>query len=167
MKAVRQISLAMGVHSRRIDRESGLTVPQLIVLTCVRDLGEVTSRSISVAAHLSPPTVGGILDKLETKGFIERYRSERDRRIVHTRLTQSGKDALSAAPSLIGDGFKAGFRAMDAARRSEAITVLQTIAGFALSDHAKVNTDMVQPGHDPPLTTDPENLTKTIPTEAT
>src|SRR5690606_10477736 len=96
---MRRIARAFELHSRRLAREFDLTLPQHIVLACVRDLGEVTSRAISEEADVSPATVVGILDKLEAKGLIQRYRSTRDRRIVHTRITQKGEETLALAPA--------------------------------------------------------------------
>src|SRR5690554_4985244 len=89
-RSIRRIARAIEIQSRLIDREVGLTLPQLVVLLCVHRLGEVTSRAISREAELSPATVVGILDNLELKGLITRYRSGIDRRIVHTRLTEKG-----------------------------------------------------------------------------
>ena len=88
--ALRRIAHATELHSRRIDRDLGLTLPQLSVLCCIRDLGEVTSRSIARAAHISPATVVVILDRLEAKGMIRRERSLLDRRVVHARMTEAG-----------------------------------------------------------------------------
>ena len=105
LRAIRRLARALDVHSSRINRESGLTLPQLVVLTCARDLGEVTSRAIAVAADLSAPTVNGILDKLEAKGLIQRYRSASDRRVVHARLTDRGAALLANAPPPMGDAF--------------------------------------------------------------
>ena len=54
LKAIRRLARAVDLNSRRIDRQVGLTLPQLVVLRCVRELGEVTSRAISAQADLSP-----------------------------------------------------------------------------------------------------------------
>ncbi|WP_343079109.1 MarR family transcriptional regulator [Ostreiculturibacter nitratireducens] len=136
LKAVRRLSRALDMHSSRINRESGLTLPQLIVLTCIRDLGQVTSRAISIAADLSAPTVVGILDNLEAKGLIERYRSETDRRIVHTRLTDRGRHLLEEAPSPMGDAFEARFMALGEDQRRALLSALMTTAEMVGSDEA-------------------------------
>ena len=128
LKSLRRIVRALDMHSRRIDREIGLTLPQLVVLQCIRDLGEVTGRAISEEADLSPPTVVGVLDKLEAKGLIQRYRSARDRRIVHTRLTDRGALALAASPSPLGERFEARFMALPAPERR---ALLDALAGLA------------------------------------
>ena len=140
-KAMRRISRALDVHSRRIDKEIGLTLPQLVVLTCVRDLGEVISRAISKEADLSPPTVVGILDKLEAKGMIERYRSPQDRRIVFTRLTENGRLALEQAPPPIGKAFQRGFLALEPACREDIVGAFETVAGLIETD---TSDDMAQ-----------------------
>lgn len=127
VKLIRRLARMLDVQSRRIDRDVGLTLPQLIVLQCVQDLGEVTSRAISLEADLSPPTVVGILDKLEAKGFIRRYRSERDRRIVHTSLTDEGKRILKRIPSILGDSFDGRFLGLPDARRKSVIEGLELI----------------------------------------
>jgi DNA-binding MarR family transcriptional regulator len=131
MKAIRRLSRAMDLQSRAIHRVSGLTLPQLVVLQCVRDLGEVTGRAVSEAADLSPPTVVGILDKLEAKGLIVRYRSTRDRRIVHTRLTPGGAALLARSPSPLGDRFEAGFMALNRDERHEIVLAMQKAAALA------------------------------------
>lgn len=131
LKSFRRISHALDVQSRQINRAVGLTLPQLVVLGCVRDLGEVTSRAISREADLTPATVVGILDKLEAKGLIERYRSTRDRRIVHTRLTEAGLQALDAAPPPLGYAFEAAFQGLSTAEQRRMVDAFLQAASLA------------------------------------
>jgi DNA-binding MarR family transcriptional regulator len=134
LKSIRRIARAVDIQSRRSDREIGLTLPQLVVLTCVRDLGEVTGRAISEEADLSPATVVGILDKLEAKRLIERYRSTTDRRVVHTRLTAAGAVALARAPGPFGPGFERAFRALGREARHEILRAFHRVAELAAPD---------------------------------
>jgi DNA-binding MarR family transcriptional regulator len=132
LKAFRRIARAFDIQSRRIDREVGLTIPQLVVLTCIGEMGEVTSRAISAQADLSPPTVVGILDKLEAKGLIDRYRSARDRRIVHARLTPQGAEALAKAPPPLGERFEREFAAMAPGEQRALVADLDRLAALLL-----------------------------------
>ncbi len=132
--SARQIARLMDVQSRRIDREVGLTLPQLIVLQCVQDLGEVTSRTIADAAAMSPPQVVGILDKLEAKGLIHRYRSSVDRRVVHTGLTRDAVASLAAAPEPLGERFAERFLALPAERRTAILAALATVSDLAFTN---------------------------------
>lgn len=101
MKAIRVIAQAIDTRSKAVSRASGLTIPQIVVLQAVRARGAVTTSLLSRHCDVSPGTVVSILDKLEERGFVERYRNAEDRRIVHTRLTPSGAVALDQAPSLL------------------------------------------------------------------
>lgn len=127
-RSMRRIAHAMEVHSRRIDREMGLTLPQLAVLSCIGNLGEVTNRAIAREASLSPPTVVGILDKLEAKGMIERQRSRADRRIVHARMTEAGRRAVMNAPAPAGEEFRRRFLGLDVQRRAGIVEAFATVA---------------------------------------
>jgi DNA-binding MarR family transcriptional regulator len=128
LKAARRVARAFDIQSRRVDREIGLTIPQFVVLACVGDLGEVTSKAVSDEAGLSPPTVVGILDKLAAKGLIERYRSQRDRRIVHASVTEKGRATLDAAPALLGEGFQRRFSALPVTEREALLSALGRLA---------------------------------------
>ena len=132
--AARQIARLMDVQSRRIDREVGLTLPQLIVLQCIGDLGEVTSRTVAATAGMSPPQVVGILDKLEAKRLIHRYRSTVDRRVVHTGLTEKGTTILKAAPEPLGERFASRFLALPAERRAAILAALAMVSDLAADD---------------------------------
>lgn len=125
---LRRIIRSVDLQSRHVARTVGLTIPQLIVLQAVRDLGEVTSTTLSAHASLSPATVTTILDKLELRKLVERYRSASDRRVVHTRLTEEGAAALGKAPPLLQESFVRQFDGLDAARQDALLAALGEIA---------------------------------------
>lgn len=114
VRSIRRIAQAVDVRSREIARTTGLTLPQLLVLQSIRALGEVSTRQISREAAMSPPTVVDVLDRLEARGLIQRYRSTVDRRVVHARLTEAGSDALRDAPGLLRPGSLAQLSALPA-----------------------------------------------------
>jgi len=142
-RSLRRIAHATEVHSRRIDRQLGLSLPQLSVLSCVRDLGSgVTSRAIAAAAHLSPPTVVGILDKLEMKGMIRRERSHEDRRVVHARLTEIGAKALSTYPMPAGEAFRTAFLVLDPEERARILHAFDRVAGMMETAIPQLQTEL-------------------------
>jgi DNA-binding MarR family transcriptional regulator len=91
-------------------------------------LGEVTANRLSARVSVSPATLVTILDKLEARALIQRYRSEVDRRIVHTRLTAEGAAALATAPPLLDAAFVEAFVALPADRQ---VTILDALAELA------------------------------------
>jgi DNA-binding MarR family transcriptional regulator len=128
LAAIRRIVHGVDSHSKQVGRASGVTVPQLVVLSAIRRLGEVTSGRISEAASLSPATVTTILDKLEARGFVERYRSGQDRRVVHSRLTAAGAELLDAAPPFLHERFASRFATLADARKAEIVAAIEDVA---------------------------------------
>jgi DNA-binding MarR family transcriptional regulator len=130
LSALRRIIRATDLHSRQLARDTGLTTPQAVVLQAVRDCGEVTTGQLSRRVSLSQATVTTILDRLESRGLVERYRSNADRRIVHSRLTRQGRTILRQAPPLLHERFAAAFQQLSPARQSRLLATLDEVAAM-------------------------------------
>lgn len=130
VKAIRVIAQAIDTRSKSMARLSGLTIPQAVLLAAVRDLGEVTTNGLSRHVDLSPGTVVSILDKLEERGFIERYRSPTDRRIVHSRLTDAGAEILARAPGLLPGETVAAIAALPEPERKKLVAAFRSVASM-------------------------------------
>lgn len=126
--AIRRIVHAVDRHSKTVEKAAGLTLPQLVVLAAIRAQGEVTSARLSAAVSLSPATVTMILEKLEARGLIERYRNLTDRRVVHSRLTATGAGVLARAPRFLHERFVARFAQLPAARQEAILRALDEVA---------------------------------------
>lgn len=130
LTAIRRVVHVVDSHSKRVERTVGLTLPQLVVLAAIRLLGEVTTGRLSKAVSLSQATVTTVLDKLETKEMVERYRNTVDRRVVHARLSAYGREVLAAAPPLFAEPFAARFARLPEARRRELVDALEELAAM-------------------------------------
>jgi DNA-binding MarR family transcriptional regulator len=111
-RSLRRIMRAVDVHSRRLAAEFMITGPQLLCLQTLHDDGPLTTSALAKLIHLSSSTAVGILDRLEQKGWVQRERSDRDRRIVLVHITASGEEFLAAAPSLLQERLAAGLQAL-------------------------------------------------------
>jgi DNA-binding MarR family transcriptional regulator len=103
LQALRQIIREVDLHSRQLLRQHKITGPQLVSLLTVAKYEPVTANAIAGHIHLSPSTVIGILDRLETKGLIRRDRDLKDRRLIQVTLTEQGKVLASDGPSPLQD----------------------------------------------------------------
>jgi len=130
VKAIRVIAQAIDTRSKSMARLSGLTIPQVVLLAAVRDLGEVTTNGLSRHVDLSPGTVVSILDKLEERGFVERYRSPTDRRIVHSRLTEAGAEILARAPGLLPSETVDAIAALPQPERKRLVAAFRSVASM-------------------------------------
>ncbi len=149
-KAIRRIVRANDLQSRAAVKLCGLTSAQLVICRGVSKLGEVTTKALSAYADLSAATVVTILDNLEERGIIERYRSTADRRIVHTRLTSKGEAALADAPRPLGEITLSRLQALDPASRRALIASAVQLADLvdASTEPVAAALGTIAPGDD-------------------
>jgi DNA-binding MarR family transcriptional regulator len=105
--SLRRIIRAVDIYSRRLNREVGLTSPQLICLQSVVQGRDLTLSMLTQDVSLSGSTVTGIVDRLEHKGLLVRERSTADRRKVYLKPTAAGVEIAKSSPSLLQDKFSA------------------------------------------------------------
>lgn len=132
--ALRQIIRAVDLHSRRLVDEIGLTGPQLVTLQVAARLAPISTTALARAVHLSNPTMTGILTRLEKRAFIERRRSDADRRSVTIDVTPTGQAILEQAPSLLQDRFREELRRLEAWEQQMTLATLQRVARMMGAD---------------------------------
>lgn len=128
--AIRKIIRATDIHSRQLTKTVGLTAPQLLVLQAIHHLGAVAISRLSSEVSLSQATVTTILDRLEKRGYVARQRSDRDKRVVHALLTDSGRAALESAPTPLQEAFSVRFERLEDWEQSQILSALQRVAAM-------------------------------------
>jgi MarR family transcriptional regulator, organic hydroperoxide resistance regulator len=78
---------------------SELSHAQFELLIELDERGELPAGELAAAARLTPATVTQMLDHLAACGHVERVRSETDRRVVVSRLTEQGLAKIEAKRS--------------------------------------------------------------------
>lgn len=91
VKTLKQIGDYIKENVKEEFAEMNLTGSQGMVVGTLAHNGEMKISDISKKMGLSNSTVSGIIDRLEKQGFVERVRSEEDRRIVLVRITPEFK----------------------------------------------------------------------------
>jgi DNA-binding MarR family transcriptional regulator len=103
---------------------------------------------------LSPSTVVGILDRLETKGLILRQRSTKDRRVVLVELTDAGRRLVSDAPSPLQDRLTEGLGMLPKAEQQEIAAALDKVVSLMeareIDASPILETGPILQGPDPP-----------------
>jgi MarR family transcriptional regulator, organic hydroperoxide resistance regulator len=82
------------LRGRETRRDGSLSDAQYGLLFGLREQDEVSSGELATLANLSPATATQMLDALAAAGLVRRARSERDRRVVLTSLTERGHALL-------------------------------------------------------------------------
>jgi len=127
LRSLRRIFHAVDRHSRRLARIHGLTEPQAICLNAVNRAGELNPGQLARTVSLSPPTVTGILDRLERRDLIRRERTARDKRQVVVCLTDEGRSLLANSPPPLQERFTQRLTEMPVSRQRKIASSLNDV----------------------------------------
>jgi DNA-binding MarR family transcriptional regulator len=102
---IRRILRSINLESKRIQKDFGISIPQLLCLTCLgREKGyQATHKQLAEYLNLNSSTVTGIINRLEKKGLIARLPKAGDRRTTCVALTSAGYKLLKNSPNLLHD----------------------------------------------------------------
>lgn len=106
---LRSISQHMDIHSRSLQKQVGVTAPQLSILMALAHESPLPVSEISKRVHLSAATISTTTDRLVKGGLIERQRSLEDRRKVYLHLTAKGREVLASGSSPLPANFITNF----------------------------------------------------------
>lgn len=126
--ALRRVIRATDLHSKYLEKTTGLTAPQILLLQAISTMGQATIGELANKISLSQATVTTILDRLEKRHLITRKRSEQDKRKVHAYLTEEATSALITAPLPLQDQFTQQFNDLQEWEKTMIISSLQRVA---------------------------------------
>jgi homoprotocatechuate degradation regulator HpaR len=89
MALLRARELTMG-YFRPMLNEHGLTEQQWRVIRVLQEYGELEFHDLSRVAWIQPPSLTGILTRLERAALVRRTRSRSDQRRLHLTLSPAG-----------------------------------------------------------------------------
>lgn len=105
----RLLSLAARLVQRRQDdalAPLGLTHAAVIALEALAP-GPLNQEQLAELVHVQSQTIGRVVARLDSEGFLKRTRNPADRRQFQVELTDAGKAALAAARRMEAEAFPA------------------------------------------------------------
>ncbi|MEZ4368011.1 MAG: MarR family transcriptional regulator [Kofleriaceae bacterium] len=113
LRTIRQVVRQISIHSKQLQRDVGLSVPQLLCLQAIADgpvaagtgAAGVTLGDVSDRVQLGAPTVSRIIDRLIAANLVARERGTDDRRKVQITLTEAGQARVAALPTPLQTSF--------------------------------------------------------------
>jgi DNA-binding MarR family transcriptional regulator len=127
LRSLRRIFHAVDRHSRQLARLYGLTEPQAICLGAIDRMTQINPGQLARTVSLSPPTVTGILDRLERRHLIKRERTARDKRQVVVCLTDEGRALLQCCPPSLQECFTRRLADLPGARQRQIANALNEV----------------------------------------
>jgi MarR family transcriptional regulator, lower aerobic nicotinate degradation pathway regulator len=94
MRRMHQISVGIFMSEAEA---TGLTPIQFAALQTVSQQPGIDQKTLAKGVALDTSTTGGVIDRLEARGWIERRSSDSDRRVRLLTLTSDGEKALQDA----------------------------------------------------------------------
>lgn len=100
---IRKIVRSINLESKKIQKEYGVSIPQILCLSYLQASPnfQSTQGEIRQFLNLNSSTTSGIIDRLETKGFLARLPKQGDKRVVNITLTNKGAALLEEIPPLL------------------------------------------------------------------
>lgn len=132
--ALRRITRAADIHSHLLQRDYGVTGPQLSTLRVVHRLQPVSTGALARAAYIGYATLTGILDRLEEHGYVTRTRDASDRRTVILKMTREGERLLASAPSLLQTRLREELGRIPHSEQTTLLNSLLRVAGLMESE---------------------------------
>ncbi|MFV0595921.1 MarR family winged helix-turn-helix transcriptional regulator [Shewanella sp.] len=132
--SLRRVIRAIDIHSRQLNKHSGLTGPQLMVMQKIAQLGSPLAKQVAEEITLSPATVTTIIDRLEGRGLVIRKRSESDKRKVHLHLSEAGRALLKESPKPLQEHFIKQYQNLEEWEQSQLLSSVERIAAMMDAD---------------------------------
>ena len=100
---LRKIIRSINLESKKIEKELGVSIPQLLILQYLSDQEDYKAfaKDIKEYINLNASTVSGIISRLEIKGLIAKLPKPNDKRAVYIVLTAKGADLLQKSPTTL------------------------------------------------------------------
>lgn len=110
--------------------EGGVSFAHYPLLSALLEEGEMSAGQLATRTSLTPATVTQMLEALASAGLVERQRSERDRRVVTTRLTPEGRSRVERKQSDLNAKWSESLAELDAPDLKAATRVVGMIAAY-------------------------------------
>lgn len=116
------------VFDERVGVVDGLRRVEFTLLSLVQANPGLTARQIARALAVTPPNVAVWLDRLASRGLVERTRSEKDARMQHITLTRAGSTLVERSVQRLLAGEAAALAALSPAERAMLVELLHKVA---------------------------------------
>ena len=132
MISVRKIVRAINLESKRVEKNFGISIPQLLTLKYLKEKPDykTTMRSLREFLSLNASTVSGIVSRLEAKGFVARLPDPADKRSTPIVLTSKGDELIKKTNVSLHEKISKNLEALNDDEYGAIVGSFQTIINF-------------------------------------
>ena len=129
---IRQIIRSVNLESKRIEKEHGTSIPQLLCLNFLKEQPtfQASHKEIKGFLKLNASTVTGIISRLEKKGLVARLPKRQDKRVGFITITAKGVDMLDKTPEPLHEQLSDKLKQLSPDDLNKLINSFDTIIDF-------------------------------------
>jgi MarR family transcriptional regulator, organic hydroperoxide resistance regulator len=133
-KRLRHIAHKLDKHSKYLQENYNVTVPQIITLREIYEHGPISSTELTHIVSLNASTITGIIDRLERQGLVRRTRAARDRRRIDVAITEEGISFLKRIPPPVQQSLIDGLQELSVEEIDRVLWSIETIVSLLQRD---------------------------------
>ncbi len=131
---MRKVTMLLNKRTKNTLKDFDITPPQFMALLTLHHKKESIMSDLVQRMHMSPPTATGIIDRLVKQCYVERFRSEEDRRIVKVRLTEKGQKLLEEVREVRLSILEADLKELTKDELEQLIKILEKLHSTMIKD---------------------------------
>ena len=132
LTGLRKIIRSVNLESKRIEKEYGISIPQLLCLNFLNNQHNFQASQTEIKDFLSlnASTVTGIINRLEKKGLIAKLPKREDKRVSYISITAKGADLIQNTPELLHERLTQKLKSISPSSLGELQQAFKIIADF-------------------------------------
>jgi DNA-binding MarR family transcriptional regulator len=132
--ALRELRCMGGDRMRR----SGVSFTNFHIVSLLERHGEMPMSRLADMLDVSDSNASGLVDRLEERAYVERIRVPDDRRVVHVRTTEAGRQMLAEADVLKDEAVRAVLDRLDPTQLQRLGRAVDDVGAAALSAYPEL-----------------------------
>lgn len=116
------------VFAEHVGRPFGLRPVEFTVLSLVDTNPDLSATQLARALAVTPPNIKMWIDRLESRGLVERSPNQSDRRAQHIRATANGAALVRRASQQVLAGEQAALASLSTGERAMLLELLHKVA---------------------------------------
>lgn len=116
------------IFDTQVGRPGDLRKVEFTILALVQGNPGVTARQLARALAVTPPNIAVWLERLASRGYVERERSAQDARVQHIHCTPAGARLVSKAVQQVVQAEAEALNTLSAAERAMLVELLHKVA---------------------------------------
>jgi DNA-binding MarR family transcriptional regulator len=143
LRSFRIIMSSVRRHFRWIEEQCGISGAQLWALGQIQQTPNCKVSNLAAAMSIHQSTASNLVEKLESKGLIEKRRDQPDQRVVRLCLTGAGEKVMSRAPMPFDGLLPNALSALPAASLNNLnLSLIELLEHMAIKDSTAATTPL-------------------------